>query len=134
MAEIMLLCHGSVKEESTFSVPTGFVIWYIGIPGRVLPVAKAHEIVAWLKSDPTDPERAARSNGLDVTKYSGPGVTGPNFNLVGDAHLPTQFYDFISGVETEIDDSWKSSLGAVVGDIASKNPGLNNLFLLCCWE
>ena len=134
MAEIMLLCHGVVKDASTFVVPDEFVLWHIGIPGHILPADNAHAIVDFLKADPTDPEKAAEQNGITVTKFTGEGTTGPNFALRGDDLLPTQFYDFITGTTTELDAGWRSDLGRVVTDVAHDHPGPNNLFVLCCWN
>lgn len=133
MSEQLLLCHGSPIPDSNFELPSGFTIFYIGIPGKPLLVSKAEQILSALKSDPSNIEEVARSLDLVVESIEGPQVTGPNFTLKGDSELPTQLYNLIGGETVKLDDDWETRLSTQVAEI-NQQPGPHNLFLLCCWK
>lgn len=130
---LLLLCHGGIREFGSFALKRDQSVQYRGNFGSNLGYQAAREIVTALMDDPTiTDERLARGFG---NKYypqpplDGPGGFAPDFNLGGDDRLPCFVMNLSTRKWTRLGGAWKSRLSVMIEQLGDQAFWLN---LLCC--
>ena len=130
---LLLLCHGGIREFGSFKLGRNQTVQYRGNFGGNLSYQAAREIVHALMDDPTiSDDRLARGF---RTKYypqeplDGPGGFAPDFNLSGDDDLPCFIMNLSTGKWARLGGNWRNRLSHVCGQLEGEAFWLN---LLCC--
>lgn len=129
----LLLCHGGLKEFSSFELKDKQTVQYRGNFGTVLTSSVAKALVQALLSDPlaTDAHIAAQIKDYQPhDPLNGPASFAPDINLAGDDKLLCFFMNMATRKWIQLGSGWKSSLSAVCTS-AGAPLWLN---LLCCTQ
>ncbi len=128
---LILLCHGALKEFSSFELANRQTVQYRGNYGTPLSAQAAAAVIKALKSDPymTDKQLASSLKGyIPTAPLEGKGGFSPDVSLAGDDNLPCFIMNMANGRWWPLPGTWRSTLGRVVSDLGS--PLWLNL--LCC--
>lgn len=128
---IILLCHGGLKEFSSFDLAEGQTVQYRGNYGTPLSASVAPAIVKALISDPymSDQHLAANLQGYKpLDPLEGPNTFAPDIKLQGADDLLCFIMNMSTGKWLPLNSQWSSTLSNVISKLGSKF-WLN---LLCC--
>jgi len=131
---LLMMCHGTPKEFSSFSLKAEQTVQYRGVFGTLLKVNVALKLAQDLTGNPLmDDKKLAM--GLENYKPTEPCVGAntfaPDLKLAGDDNLPCFLKNMANGVWIHLDSSFRMTLGEMVtSPLLADQPFLLNL--LCC--
>jgi hypothetical protein len=141
---LILLCHGSLREYSSFDLNAGQTVQYRGNYGTPLSLENARVLVQTLQRDPFIRDRHLGASFLNYTPQDplvGRGTFAPDINLSGDDNLPTFLYN-LATADVTFSNGWtvrgrhylplRSSHQARLSDVVREMGAPCHLNLLCC--
>ncbi len=136
MSNYVLVCHGGIREFSSFSLEDDQEVQYRGNFGAPLGYGTALAIWNAIKSDPTvSDEQLARgiANYHPQDVLQGPGRFSPDLDLSGDDNLFLFIININTGRYARLDGNWHVRLSALVGLLGASGRAFW-LNLLCCTQ
>jgi hypothetical protein len=128
---LLLLCHGALKEFSSFTLAQGQTVQYRGNYGTGLTSGQARALVQALLDNPlvSDEEIGRQIFGYAPQEpLVGPGSFAPDISLSGDDRLLCIALNLVTRRWVQLGHDWHSTLGRVA--TASGQPVW--IDLLCC--
>lgn len=129
--EMLLLCHGMLRDDSAFEVGAGQVVQYRGNFGTDLYLPEALALVQALLSDANVSERQIGSQISGYRQHEpleGPGSFGPDVALQGDDQLLCFAMDLASRRWLRLGTAWQARLGMLLRGLGQPL----HLNLVCC--
>jgi hypothetical protein len=126
----ILLCHGGLRDLSSFTLEANQEVQYRGNFGTPLSSSVAKSLVSALVSDPTvtDSQLALQLSGYNAqSSLRGPNTFSPDIDLKGDDNLFCFFMNMANGRWLQLGSTWQSRLSVVV-----RNLGAPLWLNLCC--
>jgi len=136
MSNYVVICHGDIREYSSFSLAEGQEVQYRGNFGAPLGYKTALAIWNAIKSDPTvsDKELArgiANYHPQDVLR--GPRTFSPDLDLSGDDDIVLFMINLNSRRYVRLGADWETRLSSLLEDLGRSGGGFW-LNLLCCTQ
>jgi hypothetical protein len=133
MSNLLLLCHGGLREFGTFELTRTQTIQYRGNFGALIDEVAARRIVHTLLQDPTVSDQQL---GREIVNYrptdpiTGPGGFGPDIDLGGGGAPPCFFVDLSTHRRFDLDMHWRTRLSQLIQTL----PADFYLDLVCCTD
>ena len=128
---LLLLCHGILKEFSSFTLGHGQTVQYRGDYGTDLTSGQAQAVVKALLDNPlvADDDISREIFGYDAhAPLVGPGSFAPDILLHGDDHLLCIAMNLKTRRWFELGPAWQTTLGRLAAGLTKPV----SIDLLCC--
>ncbi len=130
---LLLLCHGALREFGAFELGRDQSVQYRGNYGTNLSYQAAREIVQAILDDPTISDdrlaRGFRGDYRPAAPLEGPGGFAPDINFSGDNRLPCFLMNLTTRNWVRLGGQWRSRLSGICRQCGDQAFWLN---LLCC--
>lgn len=137
MSNYVLVCHGGIREFTSFTLAEGQEVQYRGNYGAKLGYGTALAVWKALKSDPTLDDKTL-SKGINNYNpepvLAGPNTFAPDIDLEGDDTLFLFLINMNTRKYIRLGNAWKIRLSALVKILGNKGKNSFWLNLLCCTE